>query len=72
VQAILGGKVKNNGFVLVVSNLEYPNPYTYYVNGVAQKTFRRDNYIERVILAGSNKGTLKPKFSLSFIKYKKD
>ena len=34
--------------------------------------FRRDNYSERVVLAGVNKALIKPKLNLSFIKYKKD
>lgn len=72
VQAIFNGEVKNNGFILVVSNLDYPSPIVYYTNGIKQISFRRDNFAGRVILAGANNEVLKPKLNLSFIKYKKD
>ena len=61
-QAILTKKRKNYGFHLVVAN-----PDGAYV-------VRRDNYIERVILGGSDHPNtdLRPKFNVSFIKYKHD
>ncbi len=62
VQAILTKKRKNYGFHLVVAD---PNG-TYVV--------RRDNFIERVILGGSDHPNtdLRPKFNVSFIKYNHD
>lgn len=59
VQAILTGNKKNYGFYLVVANPEGIN------------AIRRDNYAERVILAGTGKA-LKPVFNLSYIKFKND
>lgn len=70
IQAIFNNKIKNNGFILAVSNPDYS--YNYYLNGVKHLMYRRDNYSERVVLAGANKSSIKPKFNLSFIKYKKD
>lgn len=60
VQSILRGRSTNYGFYLVVAD---PTPLY---------TPRRDNYIERVILAGSNNALLKPKFSLSYVKLRND
>jgi hypothetical protein len=62
IQAILNNKRKNYGFKLVIAD---PN---------GALSIRRDNYDERVVLVGnSNPNTLlRPKFNLSFIKYKKD
>jgi hypothetical protein len=60
VQAIMRGTQTNYGFYVVVAN---PSPIY---------TSRRDNYAERIVLAGSNHATLKPKFNLSFIKLKHD
>ena len=70
IQAIFNNKIKNNGFFLAVSNID--NSYSYYLNGVKHLMYRRDNYSERVVLAGVNKSSIKPKLNLSFIKYKKD
>jgi len=70
IQAIFNNKIKNNGFILAVSNIE--NFEIYSLNGVLQIVYRRDNYSERVVLAGVNKLSIKPKLNLSFIKYKKD
>ncbi|MCE3258901.1 MAG: hypothetical protein K0S12_542 [Bacteroidetes bacterium] len=60
VQSILNGTKKNLGFYLVVAD---PSPGS---------TGRRDNYAERVILAGMNNTSLKPKLNLSFIKFRND
>ena len=57
VQAIMNGEINNYGFNLVVADPEGLN------------TLARDIYINRVILAGTNKIN-KPKFSLSYIKLK--
>jgi len=70
IQAIFNNKIKNNGFILAVSNID--NSYSYYLNGVKHLMYRRDNYSERVVLAGVNKLSIKPKLNLSFIKYKKE
>ena len=70
IQAIFNNKIKNNGFILAVSNIN--DSYNYYLNGVKHLMYRRDNYSERVVLAGVNKSSIKPKLNLSFIKYKKD
>ena len=70
IQAIFNNKIKNNGFILAVSNID--NFEIYSLNGVKHLMFRRDNYSERVVLAGVNKALIKPKLNLSFIKYKKD
>ncbi|MDP1802336.1 MAG: DUF4270 family protein [Bacteroidota bacterium] len=62
VQAILTGKKKNYGFHIVVAD---PDPTI---------VVRRDNYAERVVLAGNShpNTTLRPKFNLSFIKFTHD
>lgn len=70
IQAIFNNKIKNNGFILAVSNIN--DSYNYYLNGVKHLMYRRDNYSERVVLAGVNRSSIKPKLNLSFIKYKKD
>jgi hypothetical protein len=59
-QAIFKGQMKNYGFNLVVADPEIPT------------TIRRDNYMERIILAGSNNPSLKPRLNLSFVKFKND
>jgi len=53
-QAILRGTQKNYGFYLVVAD------------PVPPATIRRDNFMEAVILSGSNK-TLKPVFNISYV-----
>lgn len=60
VQAIMNGKKKNYGFYVVVAD---PSLLS---------TVKRDNFSERVILAGINNSTLKPRFNLSYIKFKND
>lgn len=60
VQAIMNGKKKNYGFYIVVAD---PS---------ALSTVKRDNFSERVVLAGVNHASLKPKFNLSYIKFKND
>lgn len=60
VQAIVNKEKKNWGFHLVVSDPE------------RSSVIRRDNYAERVVLAGNNNASLRPKFNLSYIKYKND
>ncbi|MEI6019738.1 MAG: hypothetical protein WCR21_01280, partial [Bacteroidota bacterium] len=58
VQAILSGKKKNYGFYVVVANPDF------------RYTILRDNYIDRVVLVGTNNMTLKPKLTLNYIKIK--
>lgn len=62
IQAILNKKRKNYGFRLAIAN---PS---------GALAIRRDNYSERVVLVGSNNpnAAFRPKFNLSFIKYKHD
>lgn len=72
VQAILSGKKKNYGFYLTVANADVVFNPLYYLNSKNLLLLRRDNYIERVILAGSNDPVYKPKFNLTYIKFKKD
>lgn len=70
VQALAKGKVKYYGFYLVIANADLLPSIVYYGPSKDILFLRRDNYIERVILAGSNKGDLKPKFNLTYVKLK--
>jgi hypothetical protein len=71
-QLIFRGQKKNRGFYLVVANTNI-SLYTVYA-GTSKELLplRRDNYIERVILAGFNNTLLKPKFNLNYIKFKNE
>ncbi|MBS1652959.1 MAG: DUF4270 family protein [Bacteroidetes bacterium] len=60
VQAILKGTKRNWGFNLVCAN---PNPIL---------TSRRDNYIERVVFAGTANTTLAPRLILNYVKFRYD
>jgi hypothetical protein len=60
VQAIVKGQKANRGFHLVISD---PSKIL---------TARRDNYIQRVVIAGNNNMLLKPVLNLSFVKFKKE
>jgi len=60
VQAVLSGKIKNYGFYLVVAT---PSPLL---------TRFRDYTVDRVALCGSDRGALRPTFSLSYVKFPKD
>ncbi|MDX2171664.1 MAG: DUF4270 family protein [Bacteroidota bacterium] len=60
VQSIVNGETKNYGFYLVVAD------------GNRIYTARRDNFINRLVLAGSNNASLKPKLNLSFIKFRNE
>lgn len=60
VQAILNKEKKNWGFHLVVADPE------------RTEVIRRDNIAERVVLAGNNHPTLRPRFKVTYIKYKHD
>jgi hypothetical protein len=74
VQAILSGARKNNGFYLVVANTDNLLTYKNYYQVPAKELLlvARDNYIERVVLAGSNNALLKPVLNLSYVKIKHD
>lgn len=69
-QLIFRGQKKNRGFYLVVAETERNLKTVYLVGGKELLSVRRDNYVERVILAGSANSALKPKFNLSFVKFK--
>ena len=56
----LSGKKKNYGFLVVVAD-----PSALY-------TVKRDTRSERVVFAGTDNAALKPKFNLSYIKFKND
>lgn len=60
VQAIINGHAKNRGFYLVVAD---GNPIY---------TARRDNFINGIVLAGSENTAFRPKLNLSFIKFRHD
>ena len=59
-QAILRGTKQNRGFYLVIAE---QSPL--YV-------VRRDNFVERIVLAGTSNPSLTPKFNLSYIKLSQD
>jgi hypothetical protein len=71
-QLIFNGQKKNRGFYLVVANTEISLNTLYLKDSKELLTIRRDNYIERVILAGSANTALKPKFNLSYVKFKNE
>lgn len=60
VQSIVNGERKNYGFYIVVAD------------GNRIYTARRDNFINRLVFAGSNNATLKPKLNLNFIKFRNE
>lgn len=60
VQAIFNGQKKNYGFYLVVAD---PS---------ALSAVKRDNHAERVVIAGVKNSSLKPKFNLSYVKFRND
>ena len=74
VQAILSGKRKNYGFYLVMANTENVPTFTpSYIGSTKELRYvARDNYVERVVLAGSNQPDLKPVLNLSYVKFKHD
>lgn len=74
VQAILSGKQKNYGFYVVVGDASSLSSYSRVYDSPVKELYllRRDNFIERVVLAGSNHPTLKPVFNLSYVKLLND
>jgi hypothetical protein len=72
-QRILNGQKKNRGFYLVVANTNLSISRVYATETSKELLpVRRDNYIERVVLAGSNNASLKPVFNLNYIRFKND
>jgi hypothetical protein len=69
-QLIFRGQKKNRGFYLVVANIDLSLIPAY--NGATKELVlvRRDNYFEQVVLAGSNHPSLKPRFNLSYTRFK--
>jgi len=74
VQAILSGKTKNYGFYLVVADADNLLTYKNYYSGSSKELLlvKRDNYGDRVILAGSYSGSIRPVLNLSYVKLKHD
>lgn len=73
VQAILSGKKKNRGFYLVVAQSAVGLKEIYAAdNSKELLSLRRDNYAERVVLAGYGNVTLKPRLNLSFVKLRNE
>ena len=72
-QAIFSGVKRNRGFYLVVANGDL-SLKTVYATEDSKILFplRRDNYYQRVVLAGSNNALLKPVFNLNYIRFKND
>ncbi len=70
-QLIFRGKKKNNGFYLVVAGSTPGYKASYFGSLKEMLTIRRDNYIERVVLAGTNTAN-KPVFNLNYVKFKND
>ncbi len=69
VQAIIDGKVKNNGFVLVVANPERLDLLN--TNGILTRIIRRDFYAEGVVLYGPAMGENAPRLRLSYVRLNK-
>lgn len=70
-QLIFRGMKKNNGFYLVVAGSTPGYLASYFGSLKEMLTIRRDNYIERVVLAGTNT-PYKPVFNLNYVKFKND
>lgn len=74
-QLIFGGLKKNRGFYIVVANADIPIRDKEKIYAGASKELlpiKRDNYYERIVLAGSNNLQLKPAFNLNYIRFKND
>ncbi len=73
VQAILAGKKKNRGYYLVVAKSSVGLNELYATSYSRELLpLRRDNYAERVVLAGSGNFSLKPRLNLSFVKLRNE
>lgn len=71
-QLIFSGKKLNRGFYLVVANADFSLTTIYVGNSKELAPMRRDNYYERVVLAGSNNAQYKPVLNLSYIRFKNE
>lgn len=69
-QRIAERKLKNYGFYLVVANTDVVYSTAYDSPSKELIFVRRDNFLERVILAGNNKGALKPQCNITYVKLK--
>jgi hypothetical protein len=69
VQAIVDGKIKNHGFVLVVANPERLDLLN--TNGIVTRIIRRDIYAQGAVLFGPAAGENAPRLQLSFIRLNK-
>jgi hypothetical protein len=70
-QLIFRGKKKNNGFYLVIGDLDAVLT-KYYGSTKNLYWVTRNSSVDRVIFAGANNPSLKPKFNLSYVKFKND
>jgi hypothetical protein len=71
-QLIFRGQKKNYGFYVVVAGTNPALKAVYNGNSKDLLPLRRDNYVERVVLAGSGQLSLRPRLNLSYIKLKND
>lgn len=73
-QAVFQGKIKNYGFYLVVSDASSLATYANLYNSTNKELLflRRDEYVQRVVLAGRNHPQLKPTFNLSLVRLHND
>lgn len=71
-QLIFRGQKKNYGFYLAVASTNPASAAVY--DGLSKDLLilRRDNYIERVVLSGTDNPGLRPRLNLSYIKFKND
>lgn len=68
-QSVFNGTKKNRAYYLVVANTELSLKPVYVQGSKDLVSIRRDNYVERVILAGSANSALKPVFNLTYVKF---
>jgi len=71
-QLIFNGAKKNRGFYLVVADADLSLATIYAGNSKELLPLKRDNYYERIVLAGSNNAQLKPVFNLNYVRFKND
>lgn len=71
-QQIFSGKKKNRGFYLVVANADITLRTIYAGDAKELLPIRRDNYYQRIVLAGSAHMQRSPRFNLNYIRFKND
>lgn len=75
-QAIVNKEIKNYGFNLIVANsdqtLANASLAKLFIRSFPTIAVKRDDYNNRVVFAGSDDAGRKPRFNLSYIKFKKD